>query len=583
MKFMKKDTLNKILSELKPYRILVGLSLLMALICVADSILVPIHIGDAVDLIIAPGQVDFQELKVVLIEIIISISISGIAHLVMNVINNKIVYSMTADLRTRAFKHIETLPISYLDAHPYGDLVSRMLNDVDRLTDGLLMGFSELFIGVLTILGMLVFMFIVDWRLALVVILLTPLSLFLAKLISDRTHKHFENQATSRGETLAYANEIISNEKVVRAYGQEKKVFKKFEHYNRELEGHSLKAVFYSSLVNPATRFINALVYALTGGLGALLIIKGNGLTVGALTCFLTYAGQFAKPFNEISGVITELKNAFVSADRVYELLEEKGETEPEVPILRKKTEGHVEFKNVSFSYDPEKPLITGLDLDVKPGEHVAVVGRTGCGKTTLINLLMRFYDVSEGDILIDGESIYEMKREEVRSRFGMVLQDTFIKNGTVMDNIRVGAPLATEEEVVKAAKAAHADDFIRQLSAGYETVLSENGDGLSEGQKQLLCIARVMLALPPILILDEATSSIDTRTEYLVQKDFETMMEGRTSFIVAHRLSTVENADRILVMADGKIIEQGTHEELLQAGGTYAELYESQFKGIAV
>ena len=582
--WVQKSTLKKLLAEIKPYRVLVIISLVMALICVADTILVPLHIGEGID-IITEHEIDFEELIVVIIWIIGSITVSGTAHWVLNVINNKIVYNVIRDMRKKAFEHIQTLPVSYLDGHSHGEIVSRMIPDIDHLADGLLVGFTETFMGVLTILAMLVVMFVVNPWLALVAVVLTPFSLLVAKFIADKSHKHFENQAASRGAECGYANEIISNEKVVRAYNQEGRVMKKYGEYNEAHRAHSLKAVFFSSLVNPTTRFVNAIIYALIGVIGAVIIVKGGeeALTIGMLTCFLSYASQYAKPFNEISGVIAELKHAFVCADRVYEFLETPGETEPTKPILMKPTEGHVEIKNVSFSYDLDKPLITNFNLDVKPGEHVAIVGRTGCGKTTLINLLMRYYEVKSGEILIDGEPISEMRREEVRSKFGMVLQDTWIRKGTVYDNIRVGAENATDEEVQKAAKAAYADSFIRLLPNGYDTELNENGEGLSEGQKQLLCIARVMLQLPPMLILDEATSSIDTRTEYHIQQGFEKLMEGRTAFIVAHRLSTIVNADRILVMQDGHVVEQGTHKELLASKGAYYELYESQFNGIAV
>ena len=481
---LKNETLKKIIKDCEPYRGFIGLSLLMALITVAASLIIPIWIGNAVDLIIGKGAVDTKALMSVLIRILIAVGVAGLSQLVMNLSNQKIVLGFELDLRTKLFKHLQSLPVSFQYHHSSGDTVSRMIADTEHITEGLLMGFTQLFTGVLTILGTLVFMVIVNVWLAIVVFVLTPVSLLVAKFIADKTHVHFQNQAKSRGEECAYANEIIANEKTVRAYGQEKRVMHEFGRYNETLKKHSMKAIFFSSLVNPSTRFVNALIYAIVGVVGAIIIVntKGIALTIGSLTSFLTYAGQYAKPFNEISGVVAELKNSIVCAERVYELLEEETETEPQTPIFIRETKGHVEFKNVSFSYTKEQPLIQSFNLDVQPGEHIAIVGRTGAGKTTLINLLMRFYETSGGDILIDGQPIKEMHRDEVRSKFGMVLQETWIKGGTVYENIRIGRPDATDLQVREAAKQAKADSFIRHLKDGYNTVLPENGDGLSEG-----------------------------------------------------------------------------------------------------
>ena len=609
---MRKKTFGKVLKELKPCRGKVVLSFLLAILEVAGTLYLPILIGEAVDLIVGKGNVDFQGLVPVFIQMAICIVVAAVSRYVETRLNNKVVYTVTENLRIRLFTHLQVLPLSYLDAHPVGDTVSRMVADVDRLADGLLMGFTELFTGILTIIATLVFMFVVNPLIAAAVVVLTPLSLFLARFIANRSHRYFEAQARSRGAETGYANEMIENEKMVQAYAQEVRVTKRFDTLNGELRGHSLKAVFFSSLVNPSTRFINEIIYTVVGVAGALFIIStgATALTIGGLTVFLSYANQYAKPFNEISGVITELKNAFVSAERVYELLETAPEPDPvrveacdaagsgETPAearaaaeaeeerireSREKTRGHVEFTDISFGYVPERTILGDFTLDVRPGEHIALVGKTGCGKTTLINLLLRFYETDRGEIRIDGESIRDMSREELRAKFGMVLQDTWIFGGTVRENIRIGRPDATDEEVRTAAKRAHADSFIRLLPEGYDTVLQENGAGLSEGQKQLLSISRVMLVLPPILVLDEATSSIDTRTEKRIQNAFNTLMEGRTSFIVAHRLSTIENADRILVLADGHIAEQGSHEELLARQGLYYDIYQSQFKGSAV
>ena len=598
---MRKKTFGKVLKELKPCRVKVVLSFLLAILEVAGTLYLPILIGEAVDLIIGKNNVDFEGLVPVFIQMAVCIAVAALARWLQTLLNNKIVYTVTENLRIRLFTHIQVLPLSYLDAHSSGDLVSRMVQDVDRLADGLLMGFTELFTGILTILATLIFMFSVNPLIAAAVVVLTPFSLLLARFIANRSHRYFEAQGKARGAEAGYANEMIGNEKIVQAYAQEKRVIKRFDTLNQELRGHSLKAVFFSSLVNPSTRFINEIIYTVVGVAGALFIIStgATALTIGGLTVFLSYANQYAKPFNEISGVITELKNAFVSAERVYELLETPPEPDPvrleaanapadaleaeEAELSPENTEGHVEFQDISFGYVPEKTILKSFSLNVKPGEHIALVGKTGCGKTTLINLLLRFYETDRGDILIDGTSIRDMSREALRAKFGMVLQDTWIFGGTVRENIRIGRPEATDEEVRTAAKRAHADSFIRLLPDGYDTVLKENGAGLSEGQKQLLSISRVMLALPPMLVLDEATSSIDTRTEKRIQNAFNTLMEGRTSFIVAHRLSTIENADRILVLAGGHIAEQGSHEELLEKQGLYYDIYQSQFKGSAV
>jgi ATP-binding cassette subfamily B protein len=566
---------------------------------VAGTLYLPILIGQAVDLIIGKNNVDFSGLVPVFIQMAAAIAASALARWLQTILNNKIVYTVTENLRIRLFTHIQVLPLSYLDAHSSGDLVSRMVQDVDRLADGLLMGFTELFTGVLTILVTLIFMFSVNPLIAAAVVVLTPFSLLLARFIANRSHRYFEAQGKARGAEAGYANEMIENEKIVQAYAQESRVTKRFGTLNEELRSHSLKSVFFSSLVNPSTRFINEIIYTVVGVAGALFIIStgATSLTIGGLTVFLSYANQYAKPFNEISGVITELKNAFVSAERVYELLETPPEPDP-VRVERASEEtaacereetseaasqGHVEFRDISFGYVPEKTVLDSFSLDVRPGEHIALVGKTGCGKTTLMNLLLRFYETDRGEILIDGVSVRDMSREALRAKFGMVLQDTWIFGGTVRENIRIGRPDATDEEVRTAAKRAHAHSFIRLLPEGYDTVLKENGAGLSEGQKQLLSISRVMLALPPMLVLDEATSSIDTRTEQSIQNAFNALMEGRTSFIVAHRLSTIENADRILVLADGHIAEQGSHEELLGKKGLYYDIYQSQFKGSAV
>ncbi len=578
-----KAIIKKVLRELRPYRFGVILSVLFSLVTVLGSLYIPILIGDAVDKIVGKGQVDFSGLKGILLTMGIVILVSAAAQWLMSIINNRIVYAVIRGVREKAFRTIQHLPLSYLDRHPYGDIVSRVVADADVFADGLLMGFTQLFTGVLTILGTLVFMVTVNFKIALVVVLVTPLSLFVARFIAKHSHEHFRAQSVSRGDETAYLTEIIENEKLVKAYGKEKDVIEHFDGINEELGRNSLKAIFFSSSVNPSTRFVNAIVYAGVGVIGALTAI-GGGLSVGQLTVFLTYANQYTKPFNEISGVVTELQNAIVCAGRIFALIEQKQES-PD-PADAKKPEpvrGEVEFDRVSFAYTEDKPLIRELSLKAAPGQHIAIVGRTGCGKTTLINLLMRFYDVDGGSIRVDGIDVREMKRQELRALFGMVLQDTWLKTGTIRENIAAGKPDATEEEIIAAAKASHAHSFIRRLPNGYDTMIGEDGGGLSQGQKQLLCITRVMLKLPPMLILDEATSSIDTRTELRIQRAFLKMMDGRTSFIVAHRLSTIRNADCILVMEDGHVVEQGTHDELMLRDGSYRKLYESQFAGIAV
>ena len=535
--------------------------------------------GRVVDHILGPGKVEFTEIFAILRTMLIAILLTAAAQWVMNIANNRIVYTVTRSIREEAFQKIEILPLKYLDGHSTGEIVSRIIADVDQFADGLLMGFTQLFTGVATIVGTLFFMLSVNAGITVVVVVLTPVSLIVANFIAKRTYSMFKLQSATRGEQTALINEMIENQKVVQAYGQEKKVQTRFDEINGRLEKYSLRAIFFSSITNPATRFVNSLVYTGVGLTGAFAAVRGV-MTVGQLSAFLSYANQYTKPFNEISGVITELQNAIACAGRVFELIDE----EPQIPdpepakSLPEDDMGHVSLEHVAFSYTPEKKLIEDFNLDVKKGEMVAIVGPTGCGKTTLINLLMRFYDVDSGSIRIGGTDIRDMKRETLRSGFGMVLQDTWLRSGTIRDNIRMGRPTATDEEIIQAAKKAHAHSFIRRLPEGYDTMITENGGNLSQGQKQLLCIARVMLALPPMLILDEATSSIDTRTEIRIQKAFNTLMEGRTSFIVAHRLSTIRNADVILVMRDGNIVEQGTHKELLARNGFYAEIYNSQF-----
>ena len=571
-----------VLGKLMPYlrRRLPALvaTLLLAAAHVAMSLYIPILVGKAIDCIVDAGKVDFAAMKGELMGVLICAAVAGLSQWIMNEVNNRITYGVTRDLRDAAFRHIQVLPLSYLDRHPRGELVSRVISDVDTLADGLLMGFTQLFTGAMTILGTLILMMVINWKIALVVVLITPLSLLVANFIAKSTYSMFKTQTVTRGQQTALIDETIGQLKVVKAFGHEKASLAQFDEINDRLEKASLKAIFFSSLTNPATRFVNSVVYAGVGLTGALIALTG-GITVGSLSTFLNYANQYTKPFNEISGVVTELQNALACAGRVMELMEEPAEeADPEAPAVPERTEGSVEIQNISFSYVPEKPLIRNFDLSVKPGQRIAIVGPTGCGKTTFINLIMRFYDPNEGQILLDGVDHKAMARKTLRQNVGMVLQDTWLRSGTIRENIAMGRPDATEEEIIAAAKQAHAHSFIKRLPKGYDTFIGESGGNLSQGQKQLLCIARVMLCLPPMLILDEATSSIDTRTEIKIQKAFGTMMEGRTSFIVAHRLSTIREADVILVMRDGQIVEQGDHEALLARDGFYAQLYKSQF-----
>ena len=576
----KKSTLKKVLKRIEKYRLLVILSLLMAAATVVLSLYLPILTGQAVDGIVAKGLVNFTGLFKILKTMLAVIVATAVFQWLMNVINNHITYHVVQDIRKEAFAKLEKLPLKYVDSRSYGDIVSRMISDVDQFAEGLLMGFTQLFTGVLTILGTLFFMFDINVKIALVVVVLTPLSLFVAGFIAKRTYNMFKKQSETKGEQTSLIEEMVGNLKVVKAFGHEDENQETFDEINGRLQKYSLDAIFYSSLVNPCTRFINSMIYAGVGITGAVAALNGR-LTVGQLTCFLSYANQYTKPFNEISGVVTELQNALACAARVFELIEEEPETaDKDTAVVLEEAEGKIELSKVYFSYTADKKLIQDFNLSVKPGQRIAIVGPTGCGKTTLINLLMRFYDVNEGTISVDGNEIRDLTRGSLRTNFGMVLQETWIRGGTVKDNIVIGKPDAAMEEVIRAAKESHAHDFIKRLPQGYDTVLSEDGGNLSQGQKQLLCITRVMLCLPPMLILDEATSSIDTRTEIKIQQAFARMMEGRTSFIVAHRLSTIREADIILVMKDGNIIEQGSHEELLKGNGFYAELYNSQFAG---
>lgn len=569
---------SKVLRYIKKYRFFVILSLALAAVTVALTLYLPILTGNAVDLILGKGQVDFDAIFAILKRMAIIMVITAIAQWIMGLCNNHITYHVVRDIREKAFEKLEILPLKYIDGHSYGEIVSRIIADADQFADGLLMGFTQLFSGIITILGTLLFMLSINIRITLVVVIITPVSLFVAAFIAKRTYSMFHLQSSTRGEQTALIEEVIGNQKVVQAYQQEENYTKKFDEINKRLETCSLKAIFYSSITNPATRFVNSLVYAGVGITGAISAIYG-GISVGQLSCFLSYANQYTKPFNEISGVITELQNALACAARIFDLIEE----EPQKPddsdaSILDHVNGTIDLANVSFSYVKEVPLIKNFNLHVNPGQRIAIVGPTGCGKTTLINLLMRFYDVNSGNILIDNNSIYHITRESLRKQYGMVLQETWLRHGTVKENIIMGKPDATQEEILKAAKASHADSFIRRLPNGYDTIIGEDGGSLSQGQKQLLCITRVMLCLPPMLILDEATSSIDTRTELKIQEAFAKMMEGRTSFIVAHRLSTIQSADIILVMKDGNIIEQGNHETLIKQGGFYAKLYQSQF-----
>lgn len=570
--------LKKVLRYIKKYRFLVALSILLAAVTVAATLYIPILTGNAVDLIVGPGQVDFAGIFRILVQVGVIILIAALAQWVMSLLNNRITYRVVRDIRNEAFHKLQALPLSYLDSHPTGQIVSRIIADVDQFADGLLMGFTQLFTGVITILGTLGFMLSVSGPITAVVVFITPVSLLVAAFIAKRTYAMFRLQSQVRGEQTGFVEEMVGGQKVVQAFRHEGEAMERFDQLNEELRKCSLRAIFFSSITNPSTRFVNSLVYTGVGIVGALLVISG-GLTVGQLSCFLTYANQYTKPFNEISGVITELQNALACAGRVFELMEAQPQVpdQPDARVLEDAA-GHVEIQDVSFSYRKDQRLIEDFNLDVRPGQRVALVGPTGCGKTTVINLLMRFYDVNQGSIQVEGTDIRQITRKSLRKNYGMVLQDTWLKAGTIRENIAYGKPQATLEEVVEAAKAAHAHSFIKRLPQGYDTVIGEDGGGISQGQKQLLCIARVMLCLPPMLILDEATSSIDTRTEVRIQKAFQRMMEGRTSFIVAHRLSTIRDADVILVMKDGHIIEQGDHQGLLAKGGFYAELYNSQF-----
>lgn len=578
-----KGTLRKVLKYVQRHGFFMVLSILFAAITVALTLYTPILIGDAIDLIVGKGQVDFAGITAILIKTGIIIGITALIQWLMNTINNRITYHVVRDIRNEAFRKIEILPLSYIDAHPYGDIVNRVIADADQFADGLLMGFTQLFTGIVTILGTLFFLFSISWKIAIVVVIVTPLSLFIARFIANRTYRMFRVQSETRGQQTAFIDEMIGNQKVVQAFSHEGEALEEFDRINDRLADCSLRATFYSSLTNPCTRFVNSVVYAGVALAGALICIATAGavnpFTIGQLSACLSYANQYTKPFNEISGVVTELQNALACASRLFELIEEEPQIpEPADAVELADVKGSVELNDVSFSYVPDRKLIEGLNLSVKPGQRIAIVGPTGCGKTTIINLLMRFYDVNSGSITVEGTDIRNATRNSLRSSYGMVLQETWLRSGTIRDNIVMGKPDATDEEIIAAAKESHAHSFIKRLPQGYDTVITEDGGSLSQGQKQLLCITRVMLCLPPMLILDEATSSIDTRTEIKIQDSFAKMMNGRTSFIVAHRLSTIREADVILVMKDGHIIEQGNHEELLAKNGFYANLYNSQF-----
>ena len=574
------ETLRRVLGFTAHARLQIILSLVFAALSVVLTLYLPVLTGDAIDLIAAPGQVDFAALGAVLIRMAIVILVTAIAQWIMAVCNNRITYTTVRDIREAAFAHLQTLPLKYIDSHPSGDIVSRIIADVDAFADGLLLGFSQLFTGGLTILCTLVFMLRISVGVSIFVVLATPLSLFVAAFIAKKSYNMFRLQTATRGEQTAFINEMIGGQKVVQAFGREKDALKGFDEINGRLEKFSLRATFFSSLTNPCTRFVNSLVYAGVAIIGALAAVGGgDAMTIGQLTCFLTYANQYTKPFNEISGVVTELQNAIACAARIFELMDEASEPEePEDALKLVRADGYVRIDGVDFSYSEDKPLIEDFNLTVSPGKRIAIAGPTGCGKTTLINLLMRFYDVDGGSISVSGRDLRQITRKSLRRSYGMVLQDTWLKTGSIRENIALSRPGATDAEIIAAAKAAHAHSFIRRMPEGYDTVITENGSGLSEGQKQLLCIARAMLNLPPMLILDEATSSIDTRTEMKIQHAFAQMMQGRTSFVVAHRLSTIENADVILVMRDGKVVEKGGHAELLRKNGFYAQLYNSQF-----
>ena len=576
----RKATLNRVLHKIRPYSAFVVCSLLVAAVSVAAQLYIPILCGDAIDKMLGKGNVDLAGVLRIAVSILVVAAVAALAQWLLSVCNNRITFSVSRDLRNEALRKIQTLPLSYLDSHPSGDIVSRMVADVDTFADGLLMGFTQLFSGILTIFGTLLFMLRENVPITLVVVCITPLSLVVAGFLAKRSYGYFQSQSTVRGKQTALVNEMIEGQKVVQAFGHEAESLAAFDEVNGQLQDVSLKAIFFSSLTNPATRFVNNIVYAGVGLVGALYAVRG-GITIGQLSVFLSYANQYTKPFNEISGVVTELQNALACAARVFELLDAEDQVPEAENAAALQPDGHVQLQDVSFRYLPDRPLIEGLSLDVQSGQRIAIVGPTGCGKTTLINLLMRFYDVNSGSIKVSGTDIRDVTRASLRGSYGMVLQDTWLRAGTVRENIAYGKPDATMDEVIAAAKAAHAHSFIRRLPEGYDTVIAEDGGNISQGQKQLLCIARVMLCLPPMLILDEATSSIDTRTEVRIQKAFARMMQGRTSFIVAHRLSTIREADVILVMKDGHIVEQGSHDQLLAQGGFYAKLYNSQFEGV--
>ena len=573
-----KVVIKRILLLLKPYTLFLILSFVFAIISVGLTLYVPIIIGDSIDFIVEEGNVNFSGIKITLIRLLLVVIITAIAQWFMNLCNNRMTFYIVKDIREKTFRQLQIVPLKYVDSHQYGDIISRVVTDVEQLSDGLLMGFTQLFTGIITILGTLVFMLSINVKITLIVVLITPLSLFMANFIAKRTFSMFQLQSKTRGEMTSLVEEMVGNQKVVQAFGYEEEAKGRFDVINERLQSCSVKAIFFSSLTNPSTRFINGLVYAGVGIFGAISAIQGR-ITVGKLSSFLNYANQYTKPFNEISGVVTELQNAFASARRVFELMDEPAQIPDKKDAIQlHEVDGSVQLSHVSFSYKKEVSLIEDLNLSVKPGQRIAIVGPTGCGKTTIINLLMRFYDVDQGSIIVCGHDIRDITRDSLRANYGMVLQETWLKSGTIRENIAYGRPEATDEEVINAAKAAHAHSFISRLPNGYDTLINEEGGNISQGQKQLLCIARVMLCLPPMLILDEATSSIDTRTEIHIQKAFATMMQGRTSFIVAHRLSTIKEADIILVMKDGHITEQGTHDELLEQKGFYANLYQSQF-----
>ena len=571
-------TIKRVGKLLLPYLHYLILSLVFAVITVGFTLYAPILIGDAVDFIVGKGQVDFGKILQILVKLAVIIGVTSMAQWLMNLCNNQITYRVVKDVRMNAFEHLQKLPLKYVDSHPYGETISRIITDVEQFSDGLLMGFSQLFTGVVTIAGTLAFMLSINVKISLIVIFITPLSLFVASFVAKKTYNMFKIQSETRAQMTSLVDEMVGNQKVVQAFGYGKRSLERFDTINEELKTCSIRAIFFSSITNPSTRFVNGLVYSGVGIFGAVLAMQGV-ITVGQLSCFLTYANQYTKPFNEISSVLTEIQNAFACAKRVFDFIDEEVETkDKEGALILQQTDGSMELQHISFSYRKDTPLLKDLNLHVKQGQKVAIVGPTGCGKTTLINLLMRFYDIDAGKIYVSGHDVKEITKDSLRANFGMELQDTWLKSGTIAENIAYGKPEATRAEIIEAAKAAHAHGFIKRMSDGYDTVISEDGGNLSQGQKQLLCIARVMLKLPPILILDEATSSIDTRTEIKIQEAFQKMMEGRTSFIVAHRLSTIKEADIILVMKDGNIVEQGNHEELLARNGFYAKLYQSQF-----